>query len=83
MMDVCQCDTVPVEATVKTPLQLPSNISSPSESRIQPMYPTTLHQSSSNQPRSLLRSTTSPHIYYSAIRKPVASFSDQDKADCT
>ena len=79
-----QCDTMPVEATVKTSSHLSSTFSSPSGSGIQPTYPTTLHQSSSNQPRSLSRSTTSPHIFthFSAIRKPMASFPDQDKAEC-
>ena len=75
-----QCDTMPVEATAKTQSQLFSTISSPSGTRIQPTYPTSLHQSSSNRHRSLSRSTTSPHIFthFSAIRKPMA-----DKDDCT
>ena len=59
--EVCECDTVLAEATVKTS-RLSRTISSPSGNGIQPTCPTTLHQSSTNRSRSLSRSTTSPHI---------------------
>ena len=56
----CNCDSVQVESNVKPPLRLARTISSPSNNGLQSVNPT---QQAISRPKSLSRSTTSPHFF--------------------
>ena len=67
----CTCDTVPVE---RPSLRLARTISSPSDGGLHQTC-NTYRPSSTSRPKSLSRSTTSPH-FFSVSRKPVACSPD-------
>ena len=56
----CQCDALQIESTVKQSSRLARTISSPSNGGLHSTCPT---QQASNRPKSLSRSTTSPHFF--------------------
>ena len=56
----CHCDPVQAENNVKPPLRLARTISSPSNNGLQSVCPA---QQATTRPKSLSRSTTSPHFF--------------------